>query len=473
MCFGRIVRDYSHDVPDSVTYKPIPKVPGVPLLGNAIGLAGDTRAYLDALYRKHGPICRVRIPGKSIVVLSGREGVEFAKQHSQTHLRTDVAFEPMRRASQSDRLLLAAGGHDHIQLRRASQEIASAVSVEANLPKMIAVARGLLSEWQQAKPVSVYAAMQRMALMQVGHLAFGRSVAEHVDSIRYWNDTIIISMRGDRPYFMVERRLRKVRPDMQRLFRESLEEHDPDVHAGGTRDFLHHILESQRHQPEFISVPDLMAAVINPYIHSSDNIACVLGFALLYVLADQRLAERCRAEADKAFSSGTLGAEDLQALELTRAVIVEVLRLHAQAPIMLRTARISFEFEGHWVPADSWLWVNTAVLHDNPENYPEPDVFEPDRHLPPRLESQREGAYTPFGVGAHACIGERFASDLMALNLATMLHCAEIDRFPSKDRGVRIKSYPLLRPHARCRIQVKGLRDARDSPHASGARPSG
>ena len=377
----------------------------------------------------------------------------------------------MRRASQSDRLLLAADGPDHIKLRGAAHEIASEVSVEANLPKMIAVARDLLGEWQEAESVSVYAAMQRMSIMQVGHLAFDRSVAEHVDSIRYWNDTCIISMRGDRPYFMVERRLRKVRRDMQRLFRESLEEHDPDVRSGGSRDLLDHLLELQRRQPEFISVPDLMAAVINPYLQSSDNIACVLGFALLYLLADQHLAERCRAEADNAFSSGTLGAQDLQALELTRAVIAEVLRLHAQAPIMLRTARISFEFEGHWVPADSWLWVNTAVLHDDPENYPEPDVFEPDRHLPPRLESQREGAYVPFGVGAHSCIGERFASDLMAVNLATMLHCAEIDRFPSKDRGVRIKSYPLLRPHAGCRIQVTGFRDGGDIPRGSRAAP--
>ncbi|WP_419551712.1 cytochrome P450 [Candidatus Poriferisodalis sp.] len=446
--------------PDSAPCKPIPDVPGLPFLGNAIGLAGEIGPYLNALYRVHGPICRVRIPGKSIVVLSGKEGVEFARKHSQTHLRNDVAFAPMCRAAQSDRLLIATGGHDHIKLRRIAHEIASAMSVEANLPKLIAVARDLLSDWQQDKSVSAYAAMQRMSIMQVGHVAFDKSVAPYVDSVRYWNDTLIISMRGDRPYFMVERRLRKVRRDIQRLFHESLEEHDPDLRSGRPRDLLDRLLEMQRRQPEFISVPDLMAAVINPYFQSSDQIACTLGLAVLYLLADQRLAERCRAEADEAFSSGTLSADGLKGLELTRAVIAEVLRLHAQAPIMQRTARISFEFEGHWVPAGSPMWVAAAVVHGDPENYDEPDVFEPDRHLPPRLESQREGAYAAFGAGAHSCIGEQFASDLMALNLATMMCFAEIDRLPSGDRRVRITSYPLIRPHTKCRIQIKSLRDA-------------
>lgn len=454
--------------PDSASHTPIPDVPGLPLIGNALGLAGEIRPYLDALYRKHGPICRVRIPGKSIVILGGKEGVEFAKRHSQTHLRNDVAFAPMCRASQSDRLLIATGGHDHIKLRRAAHEIASVVSVEANLPTLIAVAQDLLSEWQQVKSVPVYAAMQRMSIMQVGRLAFGRSVASYVDSVRYWNDTLIISMRGDRPYFMVERRLRKVRRHVQRLFSEGLREHDPDSPSDADRSMVDHVLEFQRRQPEFISVPDLMAAVINPYFQSSDQIACTLGLALLYLLADRRLAERCRAEADGVFSSGTLDGEGLRGLELTRAVIAEVLRLHAQAPIMQRTARISFEFEGHWVPAGTPLWVASAVVHGDPDNYDNPDVFDPERHLAPRLESQREGAYVAFGAGAHSCIGEQFASDLMAVNLATMMRYAEIDRFPSRDRRVRITSYPLIRPRARCRIQIKSLHDVVAAPLGAG-----
>lgn len=450
---------------DDVAVEPVPDVPGLPLLGNAVGLAGEIGPFLGALYRDHGPICRVRIPGKSIVVLGGKEGVDFARKHSQTHLRNDVAFAPMCRASQSDRLLIGTGGHDHIKLRRIAHEAAAAVSVEANLPTMTAVARDLLRDWRQVKSVSVYSAMQRMSIMQVGHLAFDTSVAEYVDSIRYWNDTLIISMRGDRPYALVRRRLRKVQGDIERLYREGLEAHSTNVRSGRPRDLLDRLLELQRRQPEFIAVPDLMAAVINPYFQSSDQIACTLGLALLYVLADQQLAERCRAEADAAFSSGTIDADGLKkGLELTRAVLAEVLRLHAQAPIMQRTARISFEFEGHWVPAGTPIWVASAVVHRDPENYDRPEAFEPDRHLAPRLESQREGAYAAFGAGAHSCIGEQFASDLMALNLATMMRCAEIDRFPSSDRRVRITSYPLIRPRAGCRIKIKSLRDCGDAP---------
>ena len=439
-------------------YKPIPDVPGLPVFGNAFSLLGEVQPYLIDLYQRHGPICRVRVPGKRIVIMSGKEAVEFARKHSQTHLRNDEAFAPMRQGVRSDRLLIASGGHDHIKLRRSAHEIYASSSVEANLPKIIEIARSVLRKWHATKSVSVYSAMQQLSIMQVGALTFGQPLDEYVDTFRYWNDSLIIAMRGDRPKFLVERRMRKVRSEVQRLFAEGLEEHDPLERTGCPRDVIDDLVDMQRRQPEFISAPDLLSAVITPYFQSSDQIACTLGFALLYMLADQRYAERCQTEAD-AFAVGTLGTEGLQGLEMTRALITEVLRIHAQAPVMQRTARISFEFEGHWVPAGTELLLATAVVHGDPDVYRDPEKFEPERHLPPRLESQQEGAYAAFGTGAHSCLGKEFASDLMAVDLATILRYAEIDRYPSRDHRVRITSYPLIRPRARCRIQVKRMRD--------------
>lgn len=448
---------------DAVSYKPIPDAPGLPFLGNAIGLAGEIRPYLDKVYREHGPICRVRIPGKSIVIIGGKEGVEFAQQHAQTHMRNDIAFAPMCRAAQSDRLIIAGSGHDHIKLRRVAHEVIAELNAEASLPALVKIARDEIARWHEMKSVSLYAAMQRLSIMQVGHVAFGTSVSEYVDSIRRWNDTLIISMRGDRPNFMVERRMRKARPHVQQLFKEMQAERRPLVGTPRTRYLIDNCLEAHWRQPEFITEDELVAAVIYPFFQSSDQIACTLGLALMFLLADSDLLQRCRAEADAAFPSDVIPADGLSGLDLNRAVVAETLRIHAQAPLMQRTARISFEFDGHLVPAGQPMWVAGAVVHGDTDYYRDPEKFDPDRHLPPRMESQAPGADASFGVGAHACLGRQYSEDAMALNLAAILRFAEIDRFPSTDRRFRITSYPLIRPHPKCRIQVTRLRDADDA----------
>ncbi|MCY3609492.1 MAG: cytochrome P450 [Acidimicrobiaceae bacterium] len=454
---------------DPGAHEPIPDVPGLPFLGNAIGLSGEIRPYLDKLYREHGPICRVRIPGKSIVVLSGKEGVEFAQRHAQTHMRNDIAFAPMSRAAQSGRLIIAGSGHDHIKLRRMVHDVILGQDMEANLRAMLRIAREEIARWHKMRSVSLYAAMQRLSILQVGHAAFGISVSEHVDSIRHWNDSLIISMRGDRPNFMVERRIRKSRRDVQQLFERMQSERRPLVGTQRTRYLIDAVLEAHRRQPEFITEDELVAAAIYPFFQSSDQIACTLGFALMFVLADDDLLRRCRAEADAAFSSNEIPAGGLSGLELIRAVAAETLRIHAQAPLMQRTARIGFEFKGHLVPAGQPMWVAGAVVHGDTDYYRDPEKFDPDRHLPPRLESQKPGAYMAFGVGAHACLGRRYSEDAMALNLAAMLRFAELDRFPSQDHRIRLTSYPLIRPHRTCRIQVTGHRDANEASGPSGS----
>lgn len=449
---------------DSAADRPIPDVPGLPLIGNGIGLATELRPYLDKLYREHGPICRIRIPGRSIVVIGGKEGVDFARQHAQTHMRNDVAFAPMCRAAQSDRLIIAGSGDGHIKLRRVAHEIIAGFDMDANLPAMLKIARDEITRWHATKSVSLYAAMQRLSIMQVGHVAFGRSVSEYVDSIRHWNDTLIISMRSDRPHFMVERRVRRSRPHVQRFFAEVQAERRPLVGTERTRYLIDDVLEAHWRQPAFITEDELVAAVIYPFFQSSDQIACTLGFALMFLLADGDLLRRCRAEADAAFSSDEFPAKGVSGLELIRAVSAETLRVHAQAPIMQRTARISFEFDGHLVPAGQPMWVAGAVAHGDTDYYRDPEKFDPDRHLPPRMESQAPGADASFGVGAHACLGRQYSEDAMALSLAAILRYAEFDRFPSQDHRIRLTSYPLIRPHRKCRIQVTGLRDQDDAP---------
>ncbi len=466
-----VAADSALRAPDPVSCKPIPDVPGLPLLGNALQMTGEIQPYLADQYRRFGPIFRIRLPGRRIVVMGGKKANEFARQHSERCFRTDEAFAPMSRAIGSRRALLASNGHDHIKLRRSVHAMLVSANVREHVPEMVAIARNVLSSWHATTSVSVYSAMQELFIQQTGMLLFGNSFAEHVDHLKYWNDAVIIAMRRDRPKFLVERRLRRVRPKVQQLFRGIISEHNSQLRTGCPRNVVDEALELHRRHPELITEWDLMWAVVAPIMQSLDQMACAMGISMLHVLGNPRYAQQCRAEADEAFTSGALEAEGLERLAVTRALITEVIRLHGTTPILLRTARESFEFEGHWVPAGSEVWLATAAVHYDPDYYRDADTFAPERHLPPRSESHVEGAFTAFGVGSHSCLGRDLSMDLMTLSMATLLHGAELDRFPASDRSVKVTQYPHLRPSSKCRMQVKRLRRVGDVSPRDGEAP--
>ena len=69
------------------------------------------------------------------------------------------------------------------------------------------------------------------------------------------------------------------------------------------------------------------------------------------------------------------------------------------------------------------------AMHHNPEYFPEPDVFSPERFLKNKDSLTTEVlpfTYIPFGGGPRKCIGLRFAMTEMKIALAKMLQKYEI-----------------------------------------------
>ncbi|XP_053205344.1 cytochrome P450 3A56-like [Panonychus citri] len=94
------------------------------------------------------------------------------------------------------------------------------------------------------------------------------------------------------------------------------------------------------------------------------------------------------------------------------AVINESLRLHPpviQLPRKCHSDYIIPGTDGAILPKGSRAFISIYAIHHNPENYPEPHIFKPERFLHENRDSIKPFTFLPFGAGPRLCIGMRFA----------------------------------------------------------------
>ncbi|HEX6688548.1 MAG TPA: cytochrome P450 [Solirubrobacterales bacterium] len=115
------------------------------------------------------------------------------------------------------------------------------------------------------------------------------------------------------------------------------------------------------------------------------------------------------------------------------ATIQETLRLRPVISIVIRRLTEPVEIGGYELPAGVSVTPSVYLVHRNPEIYPEPEAFRPERFLdnPP-------GTYTwiPFGGGVRRCLGASFAQFEMAVVLKELVKRRQIR--PADSRPERI-----------------------------------
>ncbi|MBV8966592.1 MAG: cytochrome P450, partial [Mycobacteriaceae bacterium] len=127
---------------------------------------------------------------------------------------------------------------------------------------------------------------------------------------------------------------------------------------------------------------------------------------------------RCRDESDR-LGDGPLDIEALEKLETLDLVMNESIRLVSPVQWAMRETVRDTELLGYYLPKGTLVIAYPGMNHRLPEIWTDPEKFDPDRFAEPRSEHKRHRyAFTPFGGGAHKCIGMVFGQ----LEVKTIMH---------------------------------------------------
>ncbi|HEY1442619.1 MAG TPA: cytochrome P450, partial [Mycobacterium sp.] len=105
--------------------------------------------------------------------------------------------------------------------------------------------------------------------------------------------------------------------------------------------------------------------------------------------------------------------------ELRQATILEVQRARTVIDFAARRVYPPVFQLGEWtIPRGYSMMVSIAQIHDDPNVFPDPERFDPQRYIGTKPSSF---AWIPFGGGARRCVGAAFANMEMDVVLRTIL----------------------------------------------------
>ncbi|XP_012254919.2 cytochrome P450 6a2-like [Athalia rosae] len=107
---------------------------------------------------------------------------------------------------------------------------------------------------------------------------------------------------------------------------------------------------------------------------------------------------------------GGVTYESIAAMPYLHKVVSETLRKYPSVPILNRQATADVELPGLGLTVAKGTPIIIPVygLHSDPDIYPNPQVFDPERFSKENIDRRHNYAYLPFGEGPRNCIGMRF-----------------------------------------------------------------
>ncbi|XP_065421578.1 thromboxane-A synthase isoform X2 [Chrysemys picta bellii] len=138
--------------------------------------------------------------------------------------------------------------------------------------------------------------------------------------------------------------------------------------------------------------------------------------------------------------------QNVQELPYLDMVIAETLRMYPPAFRFTRETSKDCVVMGQHIPAGAVIEIAVGPLHYNPEFWPEPEKFIPERFTAEAKLQQHPFAYLPFGAGPRSCIGMRMALLEIKMTLLRILQKFRFETSPETQIPLQLTSVSSLAP---------------------------
>jgi cytochrome P450 len=285
-----------------------------------------------------------------------------------------------------------------------------------------------VDSWPSEQPIALHPRLQRLTLEIILRAVFGLERGQQLDDLREALTAVLAfsenplsvlpALQGKLSWFGPLKRFQQMRARADALIFDLIEERRAE--ADVARDDVLAMLLQARHEDDSpMSPQELRDELMTALVAGHETTASQLAWGFEQLAREPRVVQRLTAELDASEGEAYL-----------TATINEVLRHkpvlpNAEPRLTKQPVRIGdFEY-----PAGVALLASAFLVQHDPELYPEPYAFRPERFL-----DKPPGTYTwiPFGGGRRRCLGASFALQEMKIVLREVLTRYELA--PTSDR---------------------------------------
>lgn len=404
----------------------IPGEDGPPVVGNTFRMLADPHGFARRMIAKYGRVYRNRAFGGRQVALVGPDANELMLFDREKIFSSEQGWGPVLDKLFPRGLMLLDFDH-HRADRRA---LSIAFKPDPMRHYSGALNRGIarqVAEWG-GTPMTFYPAIKQLTLDLAADSFLGIPWGPEADRI----NTAFIDMvqasvapiRAPLPFTQMRRGV-KGRAYLVELF--TRETHRRRAEGGG-QDMFSQFATATREDGSLLPVDEVVDHMNFLMMAAHDTITSSATSLIYHLARSPEWQERLRQEILAV--TGGLGADglpraleydDLGKLEQVEMAFKEALRLIPPVPSMPRRALKAFEFGGYRIPAGAQVGINIHYVHHDPELWPDPERFDPLRFTREAEKARHKYAWTPFGGGAHMCLGLHFAYMQVKILLAQLL----------------------------------------------------
>ncbi|XP_068081668.1 cytochrome P450 4c3 [Anabrus simplex] len=222
--------------------------------------------------------------------------------------------------------------------------------------------------------------------------------------------------------------------------------------------FLDRLIEISEKERELTDL-DIREEVDTFMFEGHDTTSSALSWAIHLLGAHPHVQERVVEELKDIFGDCDHQPtyENLGQMRYLEQVIKETLRLYPSVPAFSRQLQADTEIMsvsvGYNVPAGANVTIPLFILQRDPQLYPDPNKFDPDRFSLEAMQSRPPYCFLPFSAGPRGCIGQRFGIMELKVVLSTILRNFRIESL-DKTEDITVLMELILRPKNPLRIKL-------------------
>ncbi|KAK8762371.1 hypothetical protein V5799_026361 [Amblyomma americanum] len=193
-----------------------------------------------------------------------------------------------------------------------------------------------------------------------------------------------------------------------------------------------------------MTLDEITAQGILFFLAGVESVSSTVIYTAYYLALHPDAQERVIAEVDKLCPEGTLTYDSIQDMTYLDACIKETLRLSSSESFIARVCTEETTVAGIPFKPGMCVDVPLAGIHRDPEYFPEPDKFNPDRFLPENKDNVKPFTFMPFGNGPRNCVGMRLGMTQAKTLLACLFRRVKLETCPETMVPLKFKPRVLL-----------------------------